>query len=222
MNKLRHTHHTIASSHIALTHSLWASAIGNTRSGDAITAVDATCGNGYDSVQLFQQLLGTSSAPGARLWCLDVQSKAVARTEARLIDTFGSVAVATHATLRCQSHETFPNDVKQASVAVIAYNLGFLPGTADDGAARVVSHARTTVASLAAALALVRPGGVITAVAYRGHPGGADEALACHTFFSALPQDTWRAFAHDPINSGGKGAVVFSAFRRNHFSRDGS
>jgi hypothetical protein len=57
---------------------------------------------------------------------------------------------------------------------------------------------------------------------YRGHPGGAEECAACHALISALPQTTWRAFAHDPINSGGKGAVVFSAFRRHDVRGSGS
>lgn len=51
---------------------------------------------------------------------------------------------------------------------LVAFNLGYLPG-GDKG---IITQSATTLLALEAAKELLLPGGVISIVAYVGHPGG--------------------------------------------------
>jgi hypothetical protein len=63
------------------------------------------------------------------------------------------------------------------------FNLGWLPG----GEPTYITRPETTVAALAGALAALRPGGRLTVVCYRGHPGGAAEAEAVTQWLARTP-----------------------------------
>ena len=83
---------------------------------------------------------------------------------------------------------------------------------------RVVSNAASTVRSLRAALPLVRIGGLITIVAYRGHQGGEEETNAITELVTDLPIAQWRVFSHVPLNTT-TGPVLFSIYRETSASR---
>jgi hypothetical protein len=111
------------SSLIPLAHSIWADRL---RPGD--TAIDATAGNGFDSVVLARLVFAggkTSEASAAacgdiagKLLCLDTQPDAICATNQRLRQLFGcpdasstdrsigSLPSGVH--LLLQSHESFP------------------------------------------------------------------------------------------------------------------
>lgn len=59
-------------------------------------------------------------------------------------------------------------------VAAVAFNLGYLPG----GDKLITTAADRTVRAVEAAVGLLRPGGALSILAYRGHEGGADEYAA--------------------------------------------
>jgi hypothetical protein len=59
-------------------------------------------------------------------------------------------------------------------VAAITFNLGYLPG----GNQMTTTRSDSTLTALRQSLELLRPGGVLSILAYRGHPGGREEALA--------------------------------------------
>ena len=83
-----------------------------------------------------------------------------------------------------------------ASVALVAFNLGFLPQRGGGSAApepRLTTQPATTVAALAAAAAALRPGGVISVMIYTGHAGGPEEAAAVDAYATALPAAEWTA-----------------------------
>jgi hypothetical protein len=54
------------------------------------------------------------------------------------------------------------------------FNLGYLPG----GNHSLVTRADTTVRAISAARLLLREGGVMTVLCYRGHAGGMEEYAA--------------------------------------------
>ena len=184
--------------------------------------IDATCGNGFDSAVLAGFCVGQADS---QLLCIDLQAKAIAATRQRLLSTFGKEKVESQIRFCQQSHETFPSDIQENSVDLVTYNLGFLPGSIGDGMDRVVSDAKTTVRSLHAALPLVRIGGLITVVAYRGHKGGEEETTAIAELVTRLPIAQWRVFAHIPLNAT-TGPVLFSVYKQssdknNHKQKDG-
>ncbi|KAF5477325.1 hypothetical protein F2P56_003974 [Juglans regia] len=63
---------------------------------------------------------------------------------------------------------------EKASVRLVAFNLGFLPG----GDKAIITKPETTLLALEAAKETVMPGGLISLVVYVGHPGGC--ALVLH------------------------------------------
>lgn len=129
-------------------------------------AVDATAGNGHDTAFLAGRV-----GPTGRVLALDVQAPAVAATRTRL----EGEGLAERVALLQGGHEHLarlaPADWT-GTVRGILFNLGYLPGS--DKA--LVTRPATTRRALEAALALLAPGGRLAAVAYPGHPGGAEEA----------------------------------------------
>lgn len=126
--------------------------------------VDATCGNGHDTLFL-AQLVG----PDGRVWAFDLQKEALAATRA-LLENAGCLA---QAELVAAGHESLADFVRE-QISAAVFNLGYLPG-GDKG---FITRSETTVAALDQAAHLLRPGGLITVCAYTGHPGGREEGEA--------------------------------------------
>ena len=136
------------------------------RSGDHV--VDATAGNGHD-VAFLAELVGVSG----KVHAFDLQQAALATTEEKLREA----GLLDHCALHHLSHErmaeVMPPETR-GRIHAIVFNLGYLPG----GDKEVTTKADTTAAALRAALRLLRPGGLLAVIAYRGHPGGKDECEA--------------------------------------------
>ncbi|WP_219838653.1 class I SAM-dependent methyltransferase [Paenibacillus sp. R14(2021)] len=147
--------------------------------------IDATCGNGVDT-QFLAELVG----PRGTVYAFDIQEAALQRTEARLAAAGGSDKPAGGvAALRLvhDSHSAMDahiDDAHRGVVDAVMFNLGYLPG-ADQA---VITTAESTLPAIKAALALLRSGGVITAVLYPCHPGGSEEADAVCEWAASLPQ----------------------------------
>ncbi|QHT62732.1 methyltransferase domain-containing protein [Paenibacillus lycopersici] len=78
------------------------------------------------------------------------------------------------------------SDAHRGMIDAVMFNLGYLPGANRDQA--VITEPASTIAALKLAMTLLRPGGIVTAVLYPGHPGGLEEAEAVAAWASALPQ----------------------------------
>jgi predicted methyltransferase len=142
------------------------------RPGDV--AIDATVGNGHDT-RFLADLVG----PAGTVFGFDVQPAALTATADRLASRPNVALVeADHARMR----ELIPAEF-HGRVAAVMFNLGYLPG-GDHG---ITTTAVTTLPALATALELLKPGGVLTVVAYRGHPGGRGEAVAVKESLAGLP-----------------------------------
>ncbi|ANE55718.1 class I SAM-dependent methyltransferase [Methylomonas sp. DH-1] len=133
------------------------------RPGDI--AVDATLGNGYDTV-----FLAESVGPAGHVYGFDVQHRALVSSYQKLLAN----DLQRRVTLRLASHadmlEVLPEQV-QGKVAAVMFNLGYLPG-ADK---TVMTRADSTLRALAAACQVLAESGVITVLAYPGHAGGDEE-----------------------------------------------
>ncbi|RQW77301.1 MAG: methyltransferase domain-containing protein [Geobacter sp.] len=152
--------------------------------GDRV--VDATCGNGRDTL-LLARLVG----PTGRVWALDVQESAVAATR-RLLDESGCLE---HAELQVCGHERLAEFVG-APIAAAVFNLGYLPG----GSREVVTVAENTVAALQQAADLLLPRGIITVCIYTGHPGGSEEGSAVETWSASLAPDLFNVWRSRQVN----------------------
>jgi predicted methyltransferase len=137
-------------------------------------AVDATVGNGHDTV-----MLADAVGSAGRVFGFDVQASALAQAR----ETLGArpqveLFEAGHEWLS----EHLPSNV-HGRISAVMFNLGYLPG----GDKRRTTKPDTTVQALSQATALIAIGGIITVLVYAGHAGGADEADAVGVFVSALP-----------------------------------
>ncbi|MEM7543154.1 MAG: FAD-dependent oxidoreductase [Pseudomonadota bacterium] len=139
------------------------------------SAIDATCGNGNDTVFLAEQV-GFDGTVHA----FDIQPLAIERTKARIEDAgFNNVRVTKldHARLGAHLERQRIGDI-----GAIMFNLGYLPG----GDQTLITQPASSVSAISQALALLRQGGVLTIACYRGHPGGREETKAVEGFLASL------------------------------------
>lgn len=153
-------------------------------------ALDATAGNGHDTLALARGV-----QPNGRVFAFDIQQTALDATSRRLdaaglIDTI-TLLEASHDTMA----DSLPSDV-HGTVDAIMFNLGYLPGSDKT----VITRPATTVPALHQALTLLRPGGVLTVVVYRGHDGGAEEARAVTEWAKRLDPSTVQVHSYRTLN----------------------
>lgn len=154
-------------------------------------AVDATVGNGHDTLFLARQV-----GPSGRVHGFDVQAEALRSTRCRLDQAGVAECVVLHQQGHESMREALPPEV-HGRVQAVMFNLGYLPGGSDK---TCTTHPATTLPALDAAAELLAPGGVITVVLYTGHPGGSDEAAAVRAWAEALPQEKFRALSYRFVN----------------------
>ena len=148
-----------------------------------MTAVDATCGNGHDTLALARM-------EPARLFAFDVQPAAVEATERLLGENgFGARLADGTFTAACLGHEemgAFLRDAK-ATPDIIVFNLGYLPG----GDKALTTTAETTLPAVEQALELLAEDGLICVTMYSGHDAGKKEKAALLAFAEELDSRLW-------------------------------
>lgn len=141
-------------------------------------AIDATLGNGHDTLYL-ARCVGTTG----RVYGFDIQEQALQTTRERL----RAHGVLERAILCHASHADMTNYVKHPVQAVM-FNLGYLPG-ADK---RIITQTESTLAALASACGLLANQGVMTVMVYPGHVGGAEEANSVEQWLQQLHPKQYR------------------------------
>ncbi|MFM7113264.1 MAG: class I SAM-dependent methyltransferase [Planctomycetota bacterium] len=151
-------------------------------------AIDATCGMGRDTV-----MLARAVGPLGKVLAIDVQEIAVKATAAALAaENLADRVVAIRA-----SHGDLDQLVVadwKGRVGAVTFNLGYLPG-GDHG---ITTAWRETRRALMVAPGLLRPGGVLTVIAYTGHPGGAEEKEGVERELRLLDPEKWVLEVHQP------------------------
>ena len=171
---------------IDLAHDYWKRLL---KMGD--TVVDATCGNGHDTAMLASIL---ESVGGGTIAAIDLQESAVNETKQRC----ASLNVPSHVDCHfyTQSHVEFPSQILPGTVALIVYNLGYLPG----GDKSITTLTSSTLKSLENALPLIKSGGVISMTCYPGHAEGKNEEKQILEFVENLPPEHWSCCYHRWLN----------------------
>lgn len=141
-------------------------------------AIDATLGNGHDTLFLAQ-----SVGDRGHVYGFDVQIQAIQATRQRLMarDLLGRVSL-NHA---CHSQmETYVD----GAVKAIMFNLGYLPG-ADK---QLITRVETTLQAVAAGCRLLAKEGVMTILAYPGHAGGDIESEELRLWIQCLDMERFQ------------------------------
>ena len=142
-------------------------------------AVDATVGNGYDTLFLAHRV-----GPRGKVLGFDVQKAALAGAR-ELLKFVGSLD---RVSLIHDSHARL-EDYLPAGAAIqgAMFNLGYLPR----GNHQIITHGDTTVAALRAVLEHLADRGRVTILVYRGHAGGPEEYTVLRLFLEQLPDAIW-------------------------------
>ena len=115
------------------------------------TVVDATAGNGHDTV-----FLARLAGPSGQVHAFDVQEEAIRATRERL-EKEGLLTSAVH--LHLASHDRLA-ELVTGPVKAVGFNLGYLPG----GDKKTITRTGCTLAALEQAAALIAPNGLLSVI----------------------------------------------------------
>lgn len=184
---------------VKLAHTL---ATGRLHPGDI--AIDATVGNGGDTVVLAQAVGRTGEVHG---WDVQESALEIARHAVFV------AGLARQVTFYHGDHAGLANRLPKrlhGQVAVAMFNLGYLPR----GDQAITTRPASTVAALDAVAQVLAPGGLITIVAYVGHPGGAEEETAVRTWLAGLSRRRWTVKRYPPPPDRPTAPRLYAAYQR--------
>lgn len=164
------------------------------------TVVDATVGNGVDTLFLMR-VVGVKG----RVYGFDVQAAALDAAHQRIATEPAAGSV----TFTLRSHEEMEAVIPppfHGTAGAVMFNLGFLPGAE----AAVITRTESTLPALDAALRLLRSGGIVTVIVYPGHEGGDVEADAVAAWAAALPKEAYQVLTYRFTNRGANAAYLIA------------
>ena len=136
------------------------------------TALDATCGNGYDTEFLCS--LGFKS-----VFAFDVQSQAMSATKQRL-----ESAGFNNYTLLLQSHADLDSFI-HSKLDCAMFNFGYLPR----GDKSITTQSESSLVAIKKTVGLLAQNGILSALCYPGHEQGYKETNALVDYFHSLPTE---------------------------------
>ncbi|WFC04379.1 class I SAM-dependent methyltransferase [Lactiplantibacillus pentosus] len=150
--------------------------------------IDATVGNGHDTVYL-AKLVGTTGHVDG----FDIQPAAIAETTKAL-----TAAGFNHqATLWQTGHEHIADKIAaDEPIKCAVFNLGYLPG----GDKSIITKPTTTLTAIKAIQERLMTNGLIILLVYAGHPGGAAEAKAVLDYATSLDQHQFQVLQYQFVN----------------------
>lgn len=131
--------------------------------------IDATCGNGHDTLFLAQNTRG-------RIFVFDIQEKALTSAKNRLSENLDGLQ---QVSFLKACHSSFDSVPKELPIHLVIYNLGYLPG----GDKNLTTKVDTTLLSIQNALDRIEDDGAISITCYPGHEEGQREEKAVLSFF---------------------------------------
>lgn len=170
----------------------------NLNEGDS--AVDATMGNGYDTLKLCECV----GAKG-RVYAFDIQKEALDRTRERLLNNH----MEGRAELILASHDKIEDYVKE-DIQAFVFNLGYLP----KGDIKVITKTDTTILAIKQCLNRLSPGGIGAILTYWGHPGGEDEKNHVDKLLQMLPAKKYEVLRLENHNRAHTPPVLYMLKKR--------
>ena len=156
------------------------------------TAIDATCGNGNDTLFLSQLLLKN---PESLVIGLDVQTAAIANTDALLQKSLSPDQMK-----RVLLHRLCHSEIQTIPVPqpprLIVYNLGYLPR----GDKSFTTQTPSTLKSIQQSLEMIAFDGAVSITCYPGHEEGEKEERAILAFLEKPPSHRWNVCYHKWLN----------------------
>ncbi len=170
-----------------------AHALLRTRLQTASVVVDATAGNGGDTL-----FLAENSPPQARVYAFDIQEQALAETKRK------TAAYSDKVCCIAAGHERVDEYIAEPVDAAI-FNLGYLPG----GDHAVTTTVESTLPAVGHMLEKLSLNGVLAIVAYPGHEAGQEEQQQLGMLLAELPKKKFTAGLYQLLNHEGAGPVLY-------------
>ena len=162
--------------------------------------IDATCGNGNDTLFLAQ-------SAAKKVYAFDIQQQAIDST-LKLLQTNSCLE-------KCEvildSHSNFDNYISEPIKAVV-FNLGYLPN-ADHS---ITTLADTTLLAIDKFLTNLEINGRIVIVVYWGHENGKIEKQALLNHFTKLNQKEIEVLSYQFINQKNNAPFVLALEKKNN------
>lgn len=176
------------------------------RVGPGDTVIDATVGNGVDTL-----FLARLTGEQGNVYGFDIQPEALAKTEEKLASETYPLSSTVHLLLRSHAEmkEALPDSL-QGEVSAVMFNLGYLPGYDQD----IITHPDSTLPALNAAIALLKPRGILTLIVYPGHEGGQPESVAVLNWASKLSQEHYHVLSYRFLNRGSVPSYLIAVEKR--------
>ena len=165
-------------SHILLTEAL----------SEGGVAVDATMGNGNDTLFLSQLL-----EDQGQVFAFDIQEQALQNTREKLTENQAPENTTLYRLGHEKMEEVLPEDIQiQAAI----FNLGYLPKSDK----KIITLPETTLKAFEFILNHLAVGGRLVCVLYYGHEGGEEEKNAVLSYAAKLPQQQYQVLTYQFIN----------------------
>lgn len=158
---------------------------------DAQIIVDATAGNGYDTLFLAQ-----NASSKAHIYAFDIQKKAIMNAKERILNNEHSLKVPLDKIqFICDSHEKIDEYV-QNPIDVIIFNLGYLPG----GSHEFTTKNEITMRTIKKCVSKLKINGHLAIVMYPGHQEGLKEYQAIELWTKNLAKNLFTVGWYKMIN----------------------
>lgn len=167
-------------------------------------AVDATMGNGNDTLRL-ANLVGSKG----HVYAFDIQAQALENTQQRL----QAANLEARVSLYLQGHEHVAHVIPKTlhgKIKAAIFNLGYLPGSDKT----VVTTPQTTLTAIEQLLAMLAPTGIVIIVVYHGHEGGKVERDALMPFVTQLSQQEFHVLQYQFLNQQNNAPFIIAIERK--------
>ncbi len=146
------------------------------------TVIDATAGNGNDTLKLCQK-----TGENGKVFAFDIQKSALESTEKKLSENGffnAELILASHADM---------NKFVSAPVSCVIFNLGYLPG----GDHSICTHAESSIEAIKKSLDLISDNGFISITVYYGKNSGTEEKDAVMEFLKTVDHKKFTVMTFD-------------------------
>lgn len=164
------------------------------------TVVDATMGNGKDTIFL-AEMVGEEG----KVFAFDIQKEALAKTA----DLLGTSEIKARVDIIKDSHEKMPEYINR-QINCVLFNLGYLPG----GDKTITTQAETTAKAIENILPHIAQYGVILLVVYQGHDEGKRERLLVEKVANRLDSKEYNSFIFEPLNQAHNPPILIGIEKR--------
>lgn len=166
--------------------------------------VDATLGNGYDTIFLSELV------PQGKVYSFDIQKSAIEKVEEFIKENNINNVV-----LINTGHERMDEYVSEKPMAIM-FNLGYLPG----GDKEITTMPDTTVEAVEKGLEMLHLGGVMTIEVYTGHNTGEDEARKLEGYIKNLPAKEFSVMKINFLNKNRKAPFLIIIEKNDKYYED--